>query len=387
MAVGGYKSVSFSWQGGRTDTPVERTKFVLNGICDAIIGANVGWQYDTLTPTSADFIQMPSTNQTNYPNLIKVLKLEYNSHVYRFGVGYLYIYNALNSSVHLKEQDCSNTKGTSSNTSNQNGIFDGGLFFGFAKDGAFITDVTYGAVWDGNGLFTKWVPISSTRASHGSAAYYNGNELYSYYIVLKGAQICIFFRTSSWTTASRLKGYVAGEIFNETGHSSDLNTIGIICLFNPLNAEYQADSNSFLINSSQGSTSFQSTNDYIWQSCVIKSDGTALTGDYLTTTNPNVFPYRPYIAFDKTVVSNDVSSTITSPGGRWTPCYMAVLADDHDTYGVVPGDGFKGYIDTDLLRGVNPNYGYGQQLDGGNFVYLGGGFAIGWDPNNTELLF
>jgi hypothetical protein len=36
---------------------------------------------------------------------------------------------------------------------------------------------------------------------------------------------------------------------------------------------------------------------------------------------------------------------------------------------------------------VNPNYGYGQQLDGGNFVYLGGGFAIGWDPNNTILLF
>ena len=386
MAVGGYKSVSFSWQGGRTDTPVDRTKFVLNGICDAIISANVGWQLDTLTPTSTDFIQMPSTNQTNFPNLIKVLKLEYNSHVYRLGVGYLYRYNALSSSVHLKEQDCSNTKGTSSTTSSQNGIFNGGLFFGFIKDGTFITDVTYGAVWDGNGLFTKWVPISSTRASQDSAAYDN-RDLYSYYIVLKNAQICIFFRSSSWTSASRLKGYVVGEIFKETGHSSDLNTVGIICLFTPTSAEYNADTNSVLINSPQGSTNFPATNDYIWQNCAIKSDGTALTGDYLTTVNPNVFLYRPYIAFDKTVVSNEVSSTITSPGGRWTPCYMAVFADDHDTYGVVPGDGFKGYVDTDLLRGVNPNYGYGQQLDGGNFVYLGGGFAIGWDPNNTVLLF
>jgi hypothetical protein len=43
MATGGYKLVEFSWQGGRTDSLVDRIKFVLNGFCDAIISANVGW--------------------------------------------------------------------------------------------------------------------------------------------------------------------------------------------------------------------------------------------------------------------------------------------------------------------------------------------------------
>lgn len=388
MAVGGYKSVSFSWQGGRTDTPVERTKFVLNGICDAIIGANVGWQYDTLTPTSADFLQMPSTNHTNEPVLLKVIKLEYNSHTYRLCIGNVYDYGTLGSSAKLKPSDCSNTYGTEYNLSSQNGMFDGTMFFGIIRDGSLTTDSTYSYVWDGQGVFTKWIAFSAARNSNHSIICENSSQyVYSYYFVLKNAQIGIFQRSSSWTYNCRLRGFLAGEIFKQTGHTTDTNGIGVCSLSDSGYAEINCPQ-SRMMNADAGYITFQDrtgNNVSPIQSSIITASGIAYAGDLISENYKTV--YDLCVCFDDIVIGNYVSSTITSPGGRWTPCWMAIRAADHDTYGVVPGDGFKGYVDTDLLRGVNPNYGYGQQLDGGNFVYLGGGFAIGWDTNNTILLF
>lgn len=389
MAVGGYKSVSFSWQGGRTDTPVERTKFVLNGICDAIISANVGWVLDTLTPTSSDFLQMPSDNTTNYPCLVKVLKLVYDTHTYRLCIGnnYRYIYNTSNS---LKPEDCANTRGNDYNYTSQNGLFDGGLFFGLIKDGTLTTNATYGYVWDGQGAFTKWTTFAAGRVQNNSSVAVNSSSVsYNYYFILKNAQIIMLFRCSDWTYGCKFKGFITGELFSTTGHSTDTHTIGTVALSNTINPETTEIYSDYLINASSSRISLQpdtsSGTEIPFQSSIITASGLAYAGAYCT--QPYSFIYQPYIGFDTSVIANNISSNVTSPGGRWTPCYMALRAANHDTYYVVPGDGFKGYLDTDLIRGVNPGYGYGQQLDGGNFVYLGGGFAIGWDPNNTVLLF
>ncbi len=105
MATGGYKCVRFQWQGGRTDSAIDRTKFVLNGICDAIFSANMGWEYDSLTPSQSDFLTMPTNNANNYPNLVKVLKLEDNGSTYRLGVGYYYR-NNYNRDTPMKPTDC-----------------------------------------------------------------------------------------------------------------------------------------------------------------------------------------------------------------------------------------------------------------------------------------
>lgn len=56
------------------------------------------------------------------------------------------------------------------------------------------------------------------------------------------------------------------------------------------------------------------------------------------------------------------------------------------TYGVSNGNGMKGYFDTDKFRIVYPEMTYGTLLDGGRFIYFGGGFAIGWDASNTITL-
>ena len=387
MSTGGYKCVKFSWQGGRSDTPVDRVKFILNGVCDAIIGANVGWQLDTLTPTSSDFLTMPSTSSGN-PNLVKVLKLEYDSHVYRMGIGYNY--DMLSTSYKLKPEDVCPVK-MSNNYCEYSGCFYGCLYFCMIKDGTLTTDSTYSYIWDGQGQFLKWMPFAMNGWGSGnstwSAALNNSSgKTYTYYVILKNAQVAIAFKASDWGT--HLKCIIAGEIFKETGHTTDTNTFGAIGLTDLNQTDYSlaiasssSTSKCILINAYQGYIKFTDTNTEPTGSQIISSNGTG----YANCTGNLTWKCR--LGFDITVISNDVSTVTTSPGGRWTPCYMFLQAADHDTYGVVHGDGFKGYIDTDLLRGVNPNYSYGQQLQGGDFVYLGGGFAIGWDADNEILLF
>ena len=56
------------------------------------------------------------------------------------------------------------------------------------------------------------------------------------------------------------------------------------------------------------------------------------------------------------------------------------------TYGVSNGNGMKGYFDTDKFRIVYPAMTSGTLLDGGRFIYFGGGFSIGWDASNTITL-
>ena len=60
------------------------------------------------------------------------------------------------------------------------------------------------------------------------------------------------------------------------------------------------------------------------------------------------------------------------------------LSNDLNTFGVVPGDGFKGYIDPDILRCANGNF--GQMYDNGNLICCSYNLLIGWDSTNTDTL-
>ena len=197
-------------------------------------------------------------------------------------------------------------------------------------------------------------------------------------------------RDSKWSVGARLKCIVAGEIFKDTAHSSDNITLGSFYLYNSNKMEDidNDESTRFGINAGIGYS------NYTWptySACVPNQIFTS-TGDvrfgYLAPSIYHNYLYRVAVGFDANVVGNRVSPIVTSPGGRWTPCYMLVQASDQNTYGIVQGDGFKAYIDTDLLRGVNSYYTYGQLLgNNSEFIYLGGGFAIGWDASNTVPLF
>ncbi len=89
---------------------------------------------------------------------------------------------------------------------------------------------------------------------------------------------------------------------------------------------------------------------------------------------------------DFQLLSNYVFNSTNTGKSRWSPYAMAVVSVDSANSGVVPGDGFKGYIDTDLFRaGVGT---YGQMFDEGNFICISGDYRmlIGWDPDNDPLV-
>lgn len=84
--------------------------------------------------------------------------------------------------------------------------------------------------------------------------------------------------------------------------------------------------------------------------------------------------------------SDRVSNSSITGFNRWTAIYIGVHSSDPTTHYVVKGDGLKGYLDTNFLRHVrNSGYSFGQTFDDGNFVYIGNGLAMGWDPSNGPI--
>ena len=99
--------------------------------------------------------------------------------------------------------------------------------------------------------------------------------------------------------------------------------------------------------------------------------------------------YEASSAYRATLYASDALSAtacvpITRGKARWLAIGMTSCSENINTTGyVVPGDGMKGWLDTDMIRAVCPtgletNY----TLDNGNFVYVGNGLMMGWCPTN-----
>lgn len=91
---------------------------------------------------------------------------------------------------------------------------------------------------------------------------------------------------------------------------------------------------------------------------------------------------RPIYTQD--ALSASACTPITRGKARWIAIGMTSLSENINTSGyVVPGDGMKGWLDTDMIRAVCPtglqtNY----TLDNGNFIYVGNGLMMGWSADN-----
>jgi hypothetical protein len=84
------------------------------------------------------------------------------------------------------------------------------------------------------------------------------------------------------------------------------------------------------------------------------------------------------------IMDSKVTSLVQSGSTRWVPYEVAVCTNNLSTYGIVTGDGFKGYLDTDLFRCglVTLN----QLYNNGTFCGWNNMLMIGWDSSNTDSL-
>lgn len=377
MATGGYKCVQFQWTGGRTDTVLERLNYVLTGIVEAIVNSGTGWALDTaeMGQTSSSWyheLTMSSSNKA-------IVKFLVNSTAgIRLALGYTSNGGVPTTTIPNSDR----FKNASTSYYNINGLF----------ASACSTVSTFGTNTGTVSLdseATKWISTylsSSAPAGNGSFVYEN-SYTYTYNMIIKGGQIAFLYRSSNWT-AGLYRGFAIGNLFGTLAHSDDSNEYNKLCcilLCAATSGEYNSPSTN-LINTEN---SYYSLDNNI---CFCRYyDGEEWDPDNVATAS--------YIDAANTLVKAEISNTVqlgtdiaapeAGTGGRWCPLFAYISSQDPSLYGVVSGDGFKGYFDTDFIRGVTKGtYSRGQTFGTNQeFIYLGGGIAIGWDSTNTISLF
>ena len=106
-------------------------------------------------------------------------------------------------------------------------------------------------------------------------------------------------------------------------------------------------------------------------------------GEWIHGTYAAASAYRIPL-YAQEALSASACTPITRGKARWLAIGMTSVSENINTSGyVVPGDGMKGWLDTDMIRAVCPtglqtNY----TLDNGNFIYVGNGLMMGWSADN-----
>ena len=229
---------------------------------------------------------------------------------------------------------------------------------------------------------TEMLPVVAD--SCGSSISFHSNKIdvaYQMTIVSDGRRI-IFDGT-----ASRMKTFWMGAIFDTLAHptedTSRVAKYGIFSLgtsssynsFNTLSTGERVLSSRIR---EKSYWSNYSDPDYYLAHVFANAAGEWIHGKYSAAS-----AYRLPL-YAENALSASACTPITRGKARWLAIGMTSLSENINTTGyVVPGDGMKGWLDTDMIRAVCPtglqtNY----TLDNGNFIYVGYGLMMGWSADN-----
>ena len=229
---------------------------------------------------------------------------------------------------------------------------------------------------------TEMLPVVADSCD--SSASFHTNTLdtaYQMTIVSDGRRI-IFDGTSN-----RMKSFWMGEIFDTLAHptedTSRVAKYGIFSLgtHSSANSFFTLSTGEKVLNSGIADKNYwakYSDPSYKLAHVFANAAGEWIHGSYSAAS-----AYRlPLYAQDG--LSASACTPITRGKARWLAIGMTSVSENINTSGyVVPGDGMKGWLDTDMIRAVCPtglqtNY----TLDNGNFIYVGYGLMMGWSAAN-----
>lgn len=229
---------------------------------------------------------------------------------------------------------------------------------------------------------TEMLPVVAD--SDGSSISFHSNKIdvtYQMTIVSDGRRI-IFDGTES-----RMKAFWMGAIFDTLAHpTEDTSRVAKYGIF------------SLGKNSSYSSFNTLSTGERVLDSRIREknywphnSDPSYklahvfanAAGEWIHGTYDAASAYRLPL-YAQNALSASACTPITRGKARWLAIGMTSVSENINNSGyVVPGDGMKGWLDTDMIRAVCPtglqtNY----TLDNGNFIYVGYGLMMGWSADN-----
>ena len=254
----------------------------------------------------------------------------------------------------------------------------------------------FGQEQDDNFIPSTATKVIGTVCKSGSYAEsyvrYNGsNTNYTYFVLADSERICI-----GGGINNRLRvGIIVGKIFgvlarNEETVQSKFGCIRLTREANLLQSEFSEYKNSNLqigeneqysfISSDVLNIYYNNVSTYYSSNSFYAMIFAANGNPIFSTTGCNIrlLPSNPLL-FSIYSTSNRLSGLL-----RWCPYEIIVASNDLISYGVVPGDGFKGYLDTDLIRcAIND---YGRTYNNGEWMGFGDGLLLRWDPENIDTL-
>lgn len=374
MATGGWKWGQFIYQYGMKDSSenssqycIRRSKEIIAAFADYLIKSGEGWSYDAEFTESADnFTQIGTSNTYDWYSACQFLKHEDGT---RLCARYCCRYRNIDKTLEMK-------LGSNAN------ITHGGLSISIIPSGSPNK-------WDlsNNCTTTSFIPNDATRfVGNGSTSqsycnsvvyddWYSGSGTRAgtikYSFGVKGDSIFIALNGRSGESyQSRIDLCFAGKLFGVLSQSDDVGYYSKYGAF--MSASYDEYYRSEGVFNSQSSwngpysTYFRSTVD------VLPPSGIDNNSQSLKCFNSNA-----------AAINSGIIDNIRTGKTLFGAIGFYIASIDPQTYGVTKGNGMKGYADTDVFRAVFPQFPYGTLFDGGRFIYLGGGWAIGWDPSNT----
>lgn len=212
----------------------------------------------------------------------------------------------------------------------------------------------------------------------------SGNTL-SYGILIDSEFVMILSsRSTTATRAPLVPLYALGKIIGNVAHEEDdsvcshygairFRTSGIASESNQIRETSTINgSNMYLCGQSLSDTKSSNSSMVSYPAATFFD----VTGNLITSLG-NYFPTN------EGFLSNAITDTTLSSSVRWCPVGLAVMYEPGTQgYYVVPGDGFKGYLDTNLFRYATCTK--GNYFNNGTFVGLENNFLVAWDPDATD---
>lgn len=384
----GFKFKKFTIVGGSEELPVgvgyitvrPKCETLLKKIVQALLDTNTGWVLDSRTPTITSFLEVPdaATTTSYWPGL-----LLYNSNSgCKLFAAYI---GTVTTPYGIK-----NFSG--------NDIFTGNS----SPSGLCLSMIPSGSTNSfGQSFDSSFLPSDATRIIGTSKNQFNtANQAssgiyYTYGVLATDSVIGISANAGEGATSIIGAKFFVGKIFGKLLHENDnlyTSKYGLFRLMvegasggaTDAGGSYIGLTSSTSFWSSNNSTAFIGSinNSLVQAGCT--GSFTRANGSWILGTDGASYCVKsvPYSIYSLSSLTN---STINGKT-QWIPFIFGCLSNDLDTYGVIPGDGMKGYLDTDLFRCAIGTY--GQQFDNGNFICIDGdyNFLIGWDPDNDPLV-
>lgn len=354
-----------------------RSKFIVKSVAQKLIDMNIGWQLDaSRNETVTDYAEVPNNSNVKWPGLFLVN----STSGCKLFVSYIaqgYINNFSGSDIVLSNTNVRTVAGLCMSMIPSGSSSSFGLEF---NESFLPSDATRidGTAKEGS-LSICYDPSASWICSCG--IYASENVISPVFAI----------STNGINPPLKIPCYAIGKVLGTVSHLEDnkINSkYGVICFRIPNTSSGTSwlDQGEILYGTS---LAFNTTLYFIGASSeyfvncgsVCKSDGSWLIG---FGSSPN----RCIKIFPSCIqeLSNKVFSSSGTGKSRWIPLAIASYSEDPTTYGIVSGDGFKGYLDTDLFRIAISTY--GQKFDNGNFIAVTDSynFLMGWDPDNTDSI-